>query len=234
MESTFPFGPVLQVPDTAAARGWLCRELRFCGGPGGALENGSCALYLCGGPGGILPAPAAGAYYTGLAHVALRCHNIADALAHCKSRGLAPLLQNGRWLHNPKVFGAGEYYFNVPAPFGLTVELSQRVQAPGGAPGVPFEGLDHLGVPCAELDAELGFLREMGFAPLFEPVENYNEREGRIRCAMVRREALVLEVYQFLDRMPAPMPENAVLKGVFFAEDAVSPGGLRFLKKRCE
>lgn len=231
MEASFTGGPVLQVPDPAAARAWLCENLLFSPAPGGAVQNGSCTLFVRQGPGAPLPAPAAGGYYTGLAHVALHARDIAAALAHCRGRGLCLQLQNGGWSHNPKVFGAGEYYFNLETPFGFTVEISQPVAQPGGASGAPFAGLDHLGVPCADFSAETAFLQARGFAPLFAPVDNVNEQEGRIRCVMLRRGALVLEVYQFLDRAPAPMPGGAVLQGILDTADAVSPGGLRFFAK---
>lgn len=227
METVLSPGPVLRVPHPAAARDWLCENLLFSPAPGGAVQNGSCVLYLRQGPGGPLPAPAPGHYYTGLAHVALGARDIAAALAFCRARGLALTPENG-WLYNPKVFGAGEYYFNAAAPFGLTVELSQPVARPAGPPDAPFAGLDHLGVPCADFDAECAFLENLGFSLAFSPVENYNEAEGRIRCAMLRRDALVLEVYQFLDQTPLPMPAGAVLRGIAAGADAVSPGGLRF------
>lgn len=230
METVLFCGPVLQVPDPASARDWLCRALRFAPAPCGAVQNGSCVLFLRQGPGGTLPAPAPGHYYTGLAHVALHARDIAAALAACRQAGLTLTLQNGGWLYNPKVFGAGEYYFNAAAPFGLTVEFSQPVAQPGGVPGAPFAGLDHLGVPCADFSAECAFLEVLGFSPVFSPVENYNEAEGRIRCVMLRRDALVLEVYQFLDQTPLPMPTGAVLQGIAAGMDAVSPSGLRFFK----
>lgn len=226
-----PFGPVLQVPDPAAARDWLCENLLFAPAPGGAVTNGSCALYLRQGPGAPLPAPAPGTYYTGLAHVALRSTDIAAALARCRARGLATQPQNGGWLHNPQVFGAGEDYFNIHAPCGLTVEVSQPVAWAPGAQNMLFFGLDHLGVPCADFDAECAFWETLGFSLVFSPVENYNEAEGRIRCAMVQRGALVLEVYQFLDLVPVPMPAGAVLRGVFAWADAVSPSGVQFFQK---
>ena len=41
---------------------------------------------------------------------------------------------------------------------------------------------------------------------------NHNDAEGTIRCCMMRKDQLVLEVYQFLDMLAVPAQNQAPLQ----------------------
>ncbi len=229
-------GPVLQVFDVAAAGQWLCENLFFrpvnsAENSRMILENGSCTLYLEPCRKFISSPPPENSYFTGLAHVALRTGNIEAALEWCKTRSLVMQLQEGRSFFNPGVFGGGELYYNILSPFGVVFEISQRVSDREFAGPQIIYGLDHLGIPCADLDAELDFLEGIGFVAEFPIVHNFNDREGNILCDMVSRQGLTLEVYQFVDRTPCSMPQDSPLRGVYGLGTATcSPGGLQMFE----
>lgn len=201
---------VVTVPDPAQAAAWLEENLFFRRLAPDTVANGTCVLRL---RQGLAQTAAAGAgqYLTGPAHIALRTADIDAAQKHCQSAGLQLSLEEGHSFFNPKVFGAGERYFNIAAPFGVTVEISQRVAAPHYGERMLIDGLDHIGLPCADLRRRMDALQSAGFAPEFEPVHNYNDREGNIHCCMLRRDGVTLEVYQFDDMTPVPMPDGAAL-----------------------
>lgn len=233
-----PFGPVLQVPNVEAAARWLCEELFFTPFEGAGalqheavLQNGNCTIYLQKGCGTPPPAPGAGQYYTGFAHVALHTPSIAEALAWCRRRKLSLALKNGHWLFNPKVLGKGEYYFNITAPFGAVFEVSQPVARPGERGPRLIDGLDHVGLPCRNFQQELECLARLGFRPLFSPVENHNEEEGRILCSMLCLGGITAEVYQFLDMEPTAIPPHNVLQGIYIKQKATTPSGTHFVNR---
>lgn len=197
-------------PETAAA--WLTDNLFFAPAGENTLHNGSCTVRLQKGTPQPTPALARGQYTAGIAHLALRAADIKKALTHCKEKQLDLMLTDDHEFYNPKVYGEGEYYFNIRSPFGVTVEISQHVQDAEYGQTKIIEGLDHMGLPSADFDAQLASLKAQGFAEEFAPVTNHNDAEGTIRCCMMRKDALVLEVYQFLDMTPVPMQCNAPLQ----------------------
>lgn len=203
-------------PETAAA--WLTDNLFFAPAGENTLHNGSCTVRLQKGTPQPTPALAKGQYTAGIAHLALRAADIKKALTHCKEKRLDLMLTDDHEFYNPKVYGEGEYYFNIRSPFGVTVEISQHVQGAEYGQTKIIEGLDHMGLPSADFDAQLASLKAQGFAEEFAPVTNHNDAEGTIRCCMMRKDALVLEVYQFLDMTPVPMQCDAPLQlhGVAF------------------
>ena len=222
---------LIQAEDPEAVSRWLCRELFFSPAENGDVRNGNCTLRLIRGAvqaEGILPA---GAYRTGLAHVALAANDIREALKSCQARGLSLQTADGESFFNPGVFGRGERYFNIKTPFGFTVEVAMRVGQPCDRGPAPIWGLDHLGVPCADFAQETAALETCGFTSLFAPVLNENPAEGRIRCGMLSDGALTLEVYQFLDQRPTPMESGSPLCGVGGYPGCTTPGGLRFLRE---
>ncbi|MDK2813787.1 MAG: hypothetical protein PWQ08_1042 [Clostridiales bacterium] len=223
---------VIRTGEPVALAHWLCEELFFETVDEQTVYNEDCSLLLLAGNTTAPRAPAPGTYYTGLAHVALAAADIDSALAHCKARGL-PLqtATGGGSFYNPGVFGGGERYFNILTPFGFVLEVAQRVCGPLQKGPAPIAGLDHIGVPCPDFAAELQALAARGFQPLFAPVQNYNEAEGHIACCMVADAALTLEVYQFLDFAPRPMPHHTPLRGIAPYPQTQTPGGLYFMPK---
>ncbi len=233
IKSTVP-GPALQVPDVSAAEHWLCENLFFKSSPAGdgaVLENGGCTLYLEPGRETVSVLPPKEGYFTGLSHIALRTGNIEIAIEWCKARNLRMILQDGKSFFNPGIFGSGELYYNILSPFGVVFEISQRVADTEWDEPQLISGLDHLGIPCANIGEELDFLKRIGFVPEFPIVHNCNNEEGRILCDMVSRQGLTLEVYQFIDRTPCPMAEDVPLRGIYgLGMTTRSPGGLQMLE----
>lgn len=234
IRSTVP-GPVLQVLDVSAAGDWLCENLFFkpCSSSGDRLilENGTCTLYLEAGREAVPFLPPKEGYFTGLSHIALRTGDIEAALEWCKTRNVMMTLQDGKSFFNPGVFGGGELYYNILSPFGVVFEISQRVSDTECVGPQLISGLDHLGIPCANIDEELDFLKGIGFVPEFPIIHNCNDAEGHILCDMVSRQGLVLEIYQLIDRIPCPMAEDVPLRGICgFGMTARSPGGLQMLE----
>lgn len=171
-------GPLADNPDLVASGDGP--ELRV-------LANANCILYLRSGDSATIVPPPDGMYHFGLAHIALRTEHIDDAIRWCEARQLSLQLADGGSFFNPKVFGNGERFFNIHSPFGVTFEVSERVGHPS-----PFQenlicGLDHLGIPSPDLDAELAFFMGLGFTPDFATVTNWNATEGTIRCCMLSR-----------------------------------------------
>lgn len=224
------FGAVLIVPDVQAASNWLCENLFFVQVQAGELCNGDCTLYLEQGTSCTPPPPSCGSYHTGLAHIALAAASIDEALDHCQGCGLSLQTQNGKSFFNAGVFGEGEWYFNILTPFGVVIEIAQRQASPLKGT-TPICGLDHLGVPCSDFKGEVKALERLGFTSLFAPVHNYNQTEGHIICCMLSDGSVTLEAYQFLDMIPCPPPEVTALRGICSDHDAVTPGGLHFLRK---
>lgn len=221
-------GAVFCLPDPEQAARWLCDNLFFTPAGPGAVRCGSCVVYLRSGNAAVPEELPAESYRTGPEHLALRTTDIAAALAYCRGRGLELVLNGEGWFVNPQVLGKGEYYFHIRTPFGVSIEISQPVEGAGPAGPCPIWGLDHLGVPCADLDAELKELADLGFSPLFPPVENRSEREGRVRCTMAAGNGLVLEVYQFLDRTPRASETPGRLWGARIGRTARTGSGMRF------
>lgn len=197
-------------PENAAV--WLADNLFFTPTGANTLQNGSCTIRLQEGT--PLPAPtlAKCRYAAGVAHLALRTADIKKALAYCKARGLDLVLTNDHEFYNPKVYEAGEYYFNIRSPFGVTVEISQHVQGADYGQTRLIEGLDHIGVPSVDFEAQMACLLGQGFTQEFAPVTNHNDAEGTIRCCMMRKDQLVLELYQFLDMLAVPAQNQAPLQ----------------------
>lgn len=196
--------PVIRVADPDAAAGWMRENLFFRQTEiPNVVENGTCRLEFVREAAQPWGCAAPGQYHTGPEHVALRTGDIRAALEHCRSRGIEPNLPDGQVRFNPKVYGGGEYYFNFMTPFGLLIEISQRLDQPHYGETALIQGLDHIGVPSENLEVRMKELTGQGFGEEFAPVHNYNDQEGNILCCMMRRDDLILEVYQFADMTPS-------------------------------
>jgi len=140
-------------------------------GAGVLATNGNCLLELLPGESAPLPEPAAGTYVAGLAHIALRTRDIEEAITWCQSRGLDLQLDNGRRFFNPKVYGEGEFFFNIISPFGVIFEVSQRLSESSPCQNPVICGLDHLGLPSADFAVAVHAFSQLGFVADFAPVE---------------------------------------------------------------
>ncbi len=202
---------VIVTSDPDATSAWFCENLFFDTTEEKLLHNGSCNILVKAGTPCQAPVLTKGQYIAGVTHLALRTDDIHKALDHCKAKGLELILDDGHAFFNPKVYGSGEHYFNIKTPFGVLVEISQHVDACEHGDQI-ICGLDHVGLPSIDFEAQLANLKGQGFEEEFSPIVNHNDAEGTIKCCMVRREKLILEVYQFLDMEPMREPANAPLQ----------------------
>ena len=222
------WGVRIIVPDPEQAAQWLEENLFFSTWQEGTsvfARNGNCLLELLLVDIVALPAPDTGTYFAGLAHIALRTRDIEEAITWCQSRGLDLQLDQGRRFFNPKVYGEGEYFYNIISPFGVIFEVSQRLAEPSPFTETVIQGLDHLGVPSADFAAAANAFSQLGFTADFAPVENWNATEGRIRCGMFSQDdplgqRITLELYQFLDWQSVPMPENYGIRGLILGRNS--------------
>lgn len=239
------WGVLIQVDEPQAAAQWLIDNLFFIRSglePGTDdpddrlfLTNANCLLIIESGNSAAVEAPAEGSYHTGLAHIALRTDRIDEAIAWCQSRQLTLQLNSSGSFFNPKVFGGGERFFNIISPFGVTFEVSQRVDFPSPYQDTLICGLDHLGIPSPEINAELDFFQRLGFAPEFATVTNWNAAEGTIYCCMLSQKdpsghEITLEIYQFADMKSLPLPNHYGIKGLAAGTSGQqSNGGVRLV-----
>lgn len=228
------WGVRLTVPDLEQAAQWLEDNLFFSivdDDAGVLAVNGNCLLELLPGESAALPAPAAGAYFAGLAHIALRTRDIEEAITWCQIRGLDLQLDNGRRFYNPKVYGEGEYFFNIISPFGVVFEISERLAEPSPCQSPVICGMDHLGLPSADFAVAIDAFSQLGFVADFAPVENWNETEGSILCGMFGQDdplgqRITLEIYQFLDWQAVSMPESYGIKGLLLGQSGITANGI--------
>ncbi|SDM62911.1 VOC family protein [Acetanaerobacterium elongatum] len=233
--SQYSPGLALLIHDLQAAVHWLTENLFFTvlsDSPKDCitLQNGTCKLYLFHGNPSSFPAPEKGNYITGIVHIALQTYDVNKAIEWCKEKGLSLQLNNDQSFFNPKVFGQGERYFNIISPFGITFEVSERVgwKIASGIPVIC--GLDHIGIPTVNIQDEIDFFLTLGFIPEFSTVTNYNEIEGTIYCSMLKKHDVTLEIYQFADLIPKPLPTNTPIQGLIFMGPPIcSPGGARLI-----
>lgn len=235
------WGTLIQAQDPQAAAQWLTENLFFTQSSLDpdtgrlALTNASCLVLIESGDCQAIEPPADSSYFTGLAHIALRTDRIDEAIAWCQSRGLKLQLNGEGSFFNPKVYGGGERFFNIISPFGVVFEVSQRIDQPSPYQDTLINGLDHLGIPSPKIEAELDFFRKLGFEPDFAAVTNWNAAEGTIYCCMLSQRdpagyAITLEIYQFADMEPLPMPSHYGIKGLAVSNPGLeSTGGVRLI-----
>ena len=63
----------------------------------------------------------------GIVHVAINCFDIDMALKQCKGKKLKLDTNCGQPYFNPQIWGTGTKYFNIITPFGVTIEICQRL-----------------------------------------------------------------------------------------------------------
>ncbi|MDF2611192.1 MAG: hypothetical protein K0R92_2666 [Lachnospiraceae bacterium] len=138
-------------------------------------------------------------YFSDFTHVAMGTSDIDKAIDWCISRQLKLHLDNGKSFYNPKVYDLGEKYFNIVSPFGIIFEVSQHVKPQKECPKGIIYGLDHIGLPVADICDAKELFHAYGYTDEFDMVTNRNENEGTIFCIMMKKGNIILEVYQFAD-----------------------------------
>ncbi len=141
---------------------------------------------------------------TGLAHVALNAYDIDAALEKCMAAGLAVDSDHGKPYFNPQIWGTGTRYFNIAAPFGVTVEVCQRLDKTVGCPERNIEGLEHIGVFVESAEKSLAYYTSIGFEQLCPLVVN-EKAAADIHCVMVGKGDMVLEIFS-AENSKAPFP----------------------------
>ncbi len=193
------------------------------------LLNGSCRVTLRSGP-SPLGGKAVGEYEVGVEHIALGTDDIDQALQYARTRNLDLSPTNGQIRLNPGVYGDGERYFKIKSPFGWEFEIGRKVSDTRIAGGNILRDLDHVGIPCTDLDREVTFFAARGFVPEFVPVRNQNDADGRIRCVMLTYKCFTLEIYQFEDQIPRQTTHSDVPCALYGLEPSgVSPSGVILL-----
>lgn len=134
--------------------------------------------------------------YSGFLHIALHSNNIQAALAYYKNAGLVLETNSGDVFNNPQVYQKGEYYFNIKSPFGVIFEISQKVIDPIKEAEPLLDGLDHVGICVGDISKAIYRYQQDGFVKEFEIVTNYHASGGATDVVMMKKENIVLEIFQ--------------------------------------
>lgn len=212
---------VLIVEDIKLTANWFCSKLGFQKHPAeeDTVVSGNLSLYL------EAETLLTDRTPNGLVHVALNAYDIEQALEDCIAAGLSVDSDQGDPYFNPQIWGTGTRYFNIATPFGVTVEICQRLDRKIGSPDRNIEGLGHVGILTNSTEASLAYYVENGFEQLCPLVINRNrELVADIYCVMVGRGDMVLELFSVensqteihrqwsrIDRMVVDGPNTGVL-----------------------
>jgi catechol 2,3-dioxygenase-like lactoylglutathione lyase family enzyme len=183
--------PELAVPDPAAAVARLTGVFGFRPAGAGRLVRGSQVVAVRAGP--------AAAPGGAVDHVALAVPEVAAAAGAARAAGAeidAEMTPQGP-LRIAEFWGGGVEYLFLQGPGGARIELCCNLAAP-----VAAVGHDHIGLPCADLDASRAFWCGRGAQVIAEVA--LQRAEGVTRVAFLRLGPSVLELYQ----PPAPPPSR--------------------------
>lgn len=210
-------GALLRSPDPAALRTFLAQFARQTD----AVENSyhlrcpGCDLWI--EKGTYTPVPEAPEeYYTGLAHLAFRRQDLVGATKRLQMANI-PIVQGNHIPFNPKVWGTGMCYVNPVCDFGFGLELCQRLDLPDTD---KFTGIDHIGIPVADMAESLAFYKALGFA-VASDVNILRAADGAIiHNVMAAGYGTVLELYEFALPSHKPIQNGAFAALRFRAESA--------------
>lgn len=219
----------LEMFDPATVAQWFCRELWFTldSAAGGAIyiHNGNCRLLLTKRSRQV-KAYESDAFFAGYEHLALEAPDIGAALRFCRERGMTLKTDGGAAFYNPKVWGTGMYYFNILTDFGVTVEISQRLDRLAHSEGEKLVvGLEHLGVEVSDLQRSIEYYTGLGFVIGYPPVENIAAQGGRVLCAMMVLDDMVAELFQFVGKTGYQENVNNGVRGLLLTREGASGCG---------
>jgi catechol 2,3-dioxygenase-like lactoylglutathione lyase family enzyme len=215
---------LLRVRDPDSAAGWLARSFGFvvetCEGATLA-SRGDCRILFCKESRALVPQSAPEGYYTGLGHIALATNDMPAALGACRENGIR-LLGGDEVSHNPGIWGTGMDYVNPEPPFEVALEISRRLDLDADeGRGVPVIGLEHIGIPVADIKKAVSFYEKLGFEEKTQAT--IRKADGRtIYCAMVGLEGLRLELFEFARMDHEPYSGQAFAALLFRTEDLAS------------
>ena len=199
-------GPLLRLADPAEAGRWFSQALGLSlEGEGSCLtaRSGDCRIFLERDPDPAPAQTAAEGYYTGLAHIALRSTDLPASVRLCTERG-ARLAGAEQISYNPGIWGTGMDYVNPLCPFGVGMEISQRLDLPAGPMEQATDGLEHIGIPVAQIEESVAWYRSLGFEKA-SGTEIHREDGAQIFCVMMSGYGVILELFEFAGMAHEPM-----------------------------
>lgn len=154
----------------------------------------------------------------GLIHIAVNAKNVDSALQHCEERGLVLDTDGGKPHFNPQVYGTGMKYFNIQTPFGMTVEVSERLDRKKEYSDENICGLEHYGLLSKSAESSLEFYKSQGFDQLCDLVINQKDIAD-IHCVFVGRGPTEIEVFSAENLMADFPASNCCLERLIISAD---------------
>lgn len=222
MASGIEIIPELCVHDTAAARAMLTGLFGFAA-QGDLLALGDQRIALVQGSGEI--------GHGGIDHLALAVENVPAALTALQAKGA---VLEGTTPAGPgniaEFWDGGIAYVFLRGPEGARIELCSRLPQ-DTRPGLP--GHDHIGIPCTDIAASVGFFSGLGFATVHSV--SLNRPDGVTEVRFLSAGASVVELYEppALRGAKHPFTVNSFWRGLRAtgtgqpAGELIGPDGLR-------
>lgn len=225
-------GAVILAPDPCRTIDFLRQTFGFEGAAENTLRIGSFLLKVCPSD-GPMDVCRPDDMLLGLRHIALETCDIREALDICRTKGLRlQTAEDDGPRFNGKVYGTGLRYFNILTDFGVTLEITEKHAGSRKGSGKWVDGLGHIGIQTADLRKSQAFYERLGFHRDFLPVENPVEC-GVVRCCMVSRDDVTLELYEFQNGKKPGVQSKAALSALilpWLPESIQGPDGERLLK----
>ncbi|WP_159082391.1 VOC family protein [Paragemmobacter aquarius] len=222
MASGIEIIPELCVRDTAAARAMLTGIFGFAG-QGDLLALGEQRIALVQGAGDI--------GHGGIDHLALAVSDVPAALSALQARGavLEETTPNGPG-HIAEFWDAGIAYVFLRGPEGARIELCSRLPADTRT-GLPSH--DHIGIPCTDIAASVGFFSGLGFATVHSVSLHRPDGVTEVRFLSAGRSVVELYEPPALRGAKNPFTANSFWRGLrligsgLAAGERTGPDGLR-------
>lgn len=225
-------GAVILAPDPCRAIDFLRQTFSLEDAAENALRIGNFLLKVCPSD-GPMDACRPDDMLLGLRHIALETDDIREALSICRAKGLClQTAEDDGPRFSGKVYGTGLCYFNILTDFGVTLEITEKHAGSRKGSGRWADGLGHIGIQTADLCKSQAFYERLGFHQDFLPVENPVEG-GVVRCCMVSRDNVTLELYEFKNGEKTGLQSKAALSALilpWLPESIQGPDGERLLK----
>lgn len=216
--------PELCVQDMAAARDLLAGVFGFAE-EAGLMRLGSQRIALVQGQGAI--------GHGGIDHLALAVADVPQALGALQARGaqLEQTTPEGPQ-HIAEFWDQGIQYVFLRGPEGARIELCSRLPAD---PRTGLPGHDHIGIPCTDIAASVGFFAGLGFEVIHSV--SLHRADGVTEVRFLSAGASVVELYEppALRGADIPFADNGFWRGLRVigsgraAGALTGPDGLRLI-----
>lgn len=220
--SITPRGLLIRLPRPVEAADWLCRKMGFHieqQQPGSVtVRQGNCCIVLENQSQPVPLQEADEGHYTGLAHIAFATGNIQHTVESCQAAGI-PLAGGETISYNPGIWGTGMNYINPRWDYAVQLEISQRIDLPAyDHPESLISGLEHVGLPVADMAAAIEFYRLLGFQQM--TATTINRADGAlIFCTMMSLGELTIELFEFANRQHKPYTGQPFAALLFTTDD---------------